>query len=406
MYIAMGGERAEQAPAPGARPARQAGQPRRRRGRRRSTSRRRSSTSPTASGSRYDYLVLATGSRIVPEAIEHFDDRGPPLLHRRGRARAARGARRVHGRPDRHRHRGHALQVPAGAARGRVPDRGRAPRARPARARASSTSARRSGARSRSRACPRWRRRSSRQKGIELHTFFNVEAIDPERQVVQSLEGEELPYDLLILVPPHKGAAVPDRLGPGAGAGRLAADRPGDAPGRRPAERLRPRRRDRPAAVEGRLDGPLRGTGRDRADRRRDRGPRGRSPSAATTSARSCASSRSATARARCSSSTTSIRHGRRSRTSSGTWARSCSTRRTGTRCRRAGSDDANVEAERPPVGRPTALVADSRAVDAVTERVRTRGDRPEGQFLTYGVGVSLTEMRNPAVAGGHVSTA
>ena len=44
------------------------------------------------------------------------------------------------------------------------------------------------------------------RKGIELHTFFNVEAIDPGRKVVQSLEGEELPYNLLILVPPHKGA--------------------------------------------------------------------------------------------------------------------------------------------------------------------------------------------------------
>ena len=43
------------------------------------------------------------------------------------------------------------------------------------------------------------------EKGIELHTFFNVETIDPERKVVQSLEGEELPYDLLVLVPPHKG---------------------------------------------------------------------------------------------------------------------------------------------------------------------------------------------------------
>ncbi len=43
------------------------------------------------------------------------------------------------------------------------------------------------------------------QKSIELHTFFNVEAIDPARKVVLSLEGEELPYDLLILVPPHKG---------------------------------------------------------------------------------------------------------------------------------------------------------------------------------------------------------
>ena len=44
------------------------------------------------------------------------------------------------------------------------------------------------------------------EKGIELHTFFNVEAIDRERKVVESLEGEELPYDLLILVPPHRGA--------------------------------------------------------------------------------------------------------------------------------------------------------------------------------------------------------
>lgn len=43
------------------------------------------------------------------------------------------------------------------------------------------------------------------EKGIELHTFFNVETIDPGRKVVTSLEGEELPYDLLILVPPHQG---------------------------------------------------------------------------------------------------------------------------------------------------------------------------------------------------------
>lgn len=46
------------------------------------------------------------------------------------------------------------------------------------------------------------------EKGIELHTFFNVEAIDPEKKLVLSLEGEELAYDLLILVPPHKGAQV------------------------------------------------------------------------------------------------------------------------------------------------------------------------------------------------------
>jgi sulfide:quinone oxidoreductase len=45
-------------------------------------------------------------------------------------------------------------------------------------------------------------------KGIEVHTFFNVEAIDPARRMVQSHEGEELPYDLLVLVPPHKGQQV------------------------------------------------------------------------------------------------------------------------------------------------------------------------------------------------------
>src|SRR6188472_418135 len=63
-------------------------------------------------------------------------------------------------------------------------------------------------------------------KGIELHTFFNVETIDPDRKVVQSLEGEELPYDLLILVPPHKGAQflIDSGLAPAPG-GWLPTDR-------------------------------------------------------------------------------------------------------------------------------------------------------------------------------------
>ena len=30
------------------------------------------------------------------------------------------------------------------------------------------------------------------EKGIELHTFFNVEAIDPERKVVTCENGEDL----------------------------------------------------------------------------------------------------------------------------------------------------------------------------------------------------------------------
>jgi len=64
------------------------------------------------------------------------------------------------------------------------------------------------------------------KKGIELHTFFNVEAIDPARKMVLSLEGEELPYDLLILVPPHKGQQflIDSGLAPAPG-GWLPTDR-------------------------------------------------------------------------------------------------------------------------------------------------------------------------------------
>jgi len=64
------------------------------------------------------------------------------------------------------------------------------------------------------------------RKGIELHTFFNVEAIDPERKVVLSLEGEELGYDLLILVPPHRGQqfVIDSGLAPAPG-GWLPTDR-------------------------------------------------------------------------------------------------------------------------------------------------------------------------------------
>ncbi len=62
------------------------------------------------------------------------------------------------------------------------------------------------------------------EKGIELHTFFNVETLDASRHVVQSLEGEELPYDLLILVPPHRGAQFLVDSGLAKGAGWLPTD--------------------------------------------------------------------------------------------------------------------------------------------------------------------------------------
>lgn len=46
------------------------------------------------------------------------------------------------------------------------------------------------------------------ERGIELTTFFNVETVDPSAGVVESLEGERVEYDLLVLVPPHEGQQV------------------------------------------------------------------------------------------------------------------------------------------------------------------------------------------------------
>jgi len=48
------------------------------------------------------------------------------------------------------------------------------------------------------------------QRGIGLTTFFNVEEVEPSAGTVSSLEGEKLEYDLLVLVPPHRGQRVVD----------------------------------------------------------------------------------------------------------------------------------------------------------------------------------------------------
>jgi sulfide:quinone oxidoreductase len=152
----------------------------------------------------YDYLVLATGSRIVPEAIEHFDTEAQHFYT----AEAALELRR-------------ALDAFTGG-RIVVAIAGMPYKCPPAPLEVSfliESELRQRGLRDQSEVhfCSPIGRAFTIEsvsematpifeaKGIELHTFFNVEAIDPERKVVQSLEGEELPYDLLILVPPHKG---------------------------------------------------------------------------------------------------------------------------------------------------------------------------------------------------------
>jgi sulfide:quinone oxidoreductase len=46
------------------------------------------------------------------------------------------------------------------------------------------------------------------KRGIEIVTFFNIESVDPAKHEISSLEGESVSYDLLLMVPPHRGADV------------------------------------------------------------------------------------------------------------------------------------------------------------------------------------------------------
>jgi sulfide:quinone oxidoreductase len=46
------------------------------------------------------------------------------------------------------------------------------------------------------------------ERDIELTGFFNVESVDPISRTVTSMEGETVGYDLLVLVPPHRGQRV------------------------------------------------------------------------------------------------------------------------------------------------------------------------------------------------------
>jgi sulfide:quinone oxidoreductase len=63
------------------------------------------------------------------------------------------------------------------------------------------------------------------RRGIELATFFNVEEVDPSTHTVSSLEGEKREYDLLVLVPPHRGAQVVTDSSLGDPGGWLPTDR-------------------------------------------------------------------------------------------------------------------------------------------------------------------------------------
>ena len=152
----------------------------------------------------YDHLVLATGSRIVPEAIEHFDTEAQHFYSAEAAARlrtaldAFTGGRIVIGIA------GMPYKCPpaplevAFLIESELRDRGM-------RDKATIDFCSPIGRAFTIESVSDMATPILAEKGIELHTFFNVEAIHPDRKVVESLEGEELGYDLLILVPPHKG---------------------------------------------------------------------------------------------------------------------------------------------------------------------------------------------------------
>ena len=63
------------------------------------------------------------------------------------------------------------------------------------------------------------------EKGIQYHTMFNVDHIDGKNNKLVSLEGEEVDYSLLVLVPPHHGQEVITDSGLADGPGFVQVDR-------------------------------------------------------------------------------------------------------------------------------------------------------------------------------------
>ena len=63
------------------------------------------------------------------------------------------------------------------------------------------------------------------ERDVKYTIFFNAESVDTDKRVISSLEGEEVPYDLLVIVPPHRGAKVIEESGLGDAQGWLPTDR-------------------------------------------------------------------------------------------------------------------------------------------------------------------------------------
>ncbi|MGZ4652320.1 NAD(P)/FAD-dependent oxidoreductase [Oryzihumus sp.] len=61
--------------------------------------------------------------------------------------------------------------------------------------------------------------------GVVVESGFRVERLDGDRQLLVGHDGRELPFDLLVTVPPHRGAGVVTRSGLGDELGYVPVDR-------------------------------------------------------------------------------------------------------------------------------------------------------------------------------------
>ncbi len=43
-----------------------------------------------------------------------------------------------------------------------------------------------------------------KERGITIHPFFNIDRVDPKKKILYSMEGGELDFEAMFLVPPHK----------------------------------------------------------------------------------------------------------------------------------------------------------------------------------------------------------
>ena len=65
----------------------------------------------------------------------------------------------------------------------------------------------------------------SEERGIEVVPFFMADHVDPSEKKIYSLEGEGIDYELLIAIPPHRGASVISASGIGDSEGWIPTDK-------------------------------------------------------------------------------------------------------------------------------------------------------------------------------------